>query len=114
MHSVLNPKDSDSAIAKDAYTLRAKSNDKTGFFSRLEIDQNANKYTERISSFVLQLPVYGFDFNVEVPTFGIFTRRENATGGVKLKYRLGQANHSVNLKIVSSFWRHLRPIATNF
>ena len=101
MHTLFNS--TDSPMAKDAYVLQAKLNDVTSLFTKLEIDQDAKFYSERISSFVLQLPKYEFDFNMKFPAFDFFTRKENTSGWMKLKYNLGQTRHSLNLEAVGLF-----------
>ena len=103
MRSLLKSKDADVAATKYVYTMKSRNSGITGILAKLEIDQNSKSYSERVSSFALQLPNRGFNIGVKIPHFDSFTRERNSTGWINLNYGLGRASHSFNIRIVSSF-----------
>ena len=103
MRSSLKSKNADAADTKYVYTMKSRNSGKTGILAKLDVAQNSKSYSERISSFALQLPSRAFNFGVKIPHFDSFTRERNSTGWINLNYGLGRASHSLKMRIVRSF-----------
>ena len=99
VHSLQKSNYGSSQVSKDIYSVENAVNDATRLFAKIEIDRNQDE--ERVSSFLIQLPKQKMNLDVKVPKHGILSRKTNANGWIKLKYRFNKEVYFALFKIVS-------------